>query len=596
MRYMVSLLALVFCSVCMSQDETERTNVLPNNHASGEELIQYKPIQKSFSGQEIVTPPEFPVRTMAEWEEIQALVITWAGFPDILKQIAFHAKQECEVIIIADNISSVTNYLNSNNSGGAPFDNLENITVITDNFNSIWGRDYGAHTIYRDDVDELLLVDWIYNRNRPADDLVPLTIAQYYGLPLYSTTEEPYDLMATGGNWMSDGLGTAFSSELIEEENSGGFAWGGTQYPSHSTEEVESILNDFMGIDDYILMDMLPYDVIHHIDMHMKLLDEETLIIGQYPTGVADGPQIEANIEYVMDNYNSAFGTPYEVVRVQMPPEGGSYPNGNGDYRTYTNMVFVNKTVLVPIYEEQYDSPALDIIESELPGYNVVGIECNDIIPLSGAIHCITKAVGVADPLLIVHDHLDDTEDDVNDYVVDAMAKHVSGVSEASIFYRVDGGSFTEVDMSLTSSSEDIWTGYIPAQSAGSIIDYYVNAVANSGKQQVRPIVAPEGYWTFEVTGSSVGLEEFNGLSLISEVYPNPASAITVIRLDLPSKAPVNLTLQDMLGRTVSEIYNGTLVQGKHKFFMDAANYTAGSYTITVTSGNQRFSQKLMIR
>lgn len=38
-----------------------------------------------------------------------------------------------------------------------------------------------------------------------------------------------------------------------------------------------------MGIDRYIKMDELPYDGIHHIDMHMKLLDEETLLVGEYP-------------------------------------------------------------------------------------------------------------------------------------------------------------------------------------------------------------------------------------------------------------------------------------------------------------------------
>ena len=38
-----------------------------------------------------------------------------------------------------------------------------------------------------------------------------------------------------------------------------------------------------MGINRYITMPTLPYDGIHHIDMHMKLLDEETLLVGEYP-------------------------------------------------------------------------------------------------------------------------------------------------------------------------------------------------------------------------------------------------------------------------------------------------------------------------
>ena len=79
----------------------------------------------------------------------------------------------------------------------------------------------------------------------------------------------------------------------------------------------------------------------------MKLLDEETILMAEYPTGVADGPQ-EA-LQYVLSNYNSAFGTAYKVVRIPSPPSvSGNYPNTNGYYRTYTNSVFVNNTVLVP--------------------------------------------------------------------------------------------------------------------------------------------------------------------------------------------------------------------------------------------------------
>ncbi|MFN8165148.1 MAG: agmatine deiminase family protein [Bacteroidia bacterium] len=107
-------------------------------------------------------------------------------------------------------------------------------------------------------------------------------------------------------------------------------------------------------------METLPYDDIHHIDMHIKLLDEETLLVGEYPQGIADGPQIEANLQYVLSNFNSVFGTPYKVIRIPMPPDASnSYPNVGGDYRTYTNSVFVNNTIILPTYSQQYDTTAI---------------------------------------------------------------------------------------------------------------------------------------------------------------------------------------------------------------------------------------------
>ena len=49
------------------------------------------------------------------------------------------------------------------------------------------------------------LIDWIYNRPRPLDDAVPELMSQLTGLPIYTTTEVPYDLVHTGGNFMTDG-------------------------------------------------------------------------------------------------------------------------------------------------------------------------------------------------------------------------------------------------------------------------------------------------------------------------------------------------------------------------------------------------------
>ena len=56
-----------------------------------------------------------------------------------------------------------------------------------------------------------------------------------------------------------------------------------------------------------------------------------------------------------------------------------------------------------------------------MPGYNIVGIDCdnsgNNIISLSGAIHCITHSVGVNDPLLISFKQIEDVCVDESPYV-----------------------------------------------------------------------------------------------------------------------------------------------------------------------------------
>lgn len=106
-----------------------------------------------------------------------------------------------------------------NTLGGAGIDWTTNITFVQDEFNSVWVRDYGPNTIYLNEVESLAFVDWIYNRPRPKDDVIPEAIAETLGLDIYCTTQLPTDLVHTGGNYMSDGMGTAFSSNLVLDEN-----------------------------------------------------------------------------------------------------------------------------------------------------------------------------------------------------------------------------------------------------------------------------------------------------------------------------------------------------------------------------------------
>ncbi len=547
---------------------------------TAEEQLLMPAYLQSRSAKSIIHPPTSPVRAMAEWEEIGGLCIRWTSSQQtILRQIIVAAKLETIVYIVCSDSNSVRSYLTSNNI------NFTNIKFLQKPSDSIWIRDYGQWNVYKNDVDSLYLIDWIYNRPRPDDDAVPSQIASLTGLPLYEMVNSPNDLVHTGGNFMVDGWGTAFSSELISEENS-----------DKTESEIDNILQDWMGIERYIKMPTLPYDEIHHIDMHLKLLDEETLLVGEYPLDTADGPQIEANLQYILSNYNSVFGTPYKVIRIPMPPDGGGdYPNNFGDYRTYTNSTFINKTLIVPTYAQQYDTTALRILRTALPGYNVVGINCNNIINQLGALHCITKEVGTTDPLLITHQPLQNTTNTTTPYQVDAWIKHKTGIQTATLNYTTDTTQvYQSVSMNLTNVSTDTWTGLIPAQAAGTDVFYYISAQANSGKQQIRPITAPDGWWKFNVIGFTTIIEE--GENKMLNAYPNPSHGITCIPLRTDRKLQGKLLLADISGREIITIYSGIFSKGEKNYFINTANLNAGSYLLILQTEEGNSVQKLMVK
>lgn len=533
------------------------------------------------------TPPLSPVRTIAEWEELQALVLGWKSYPTILRQIVAAAKTETKVIVVfssPDTPTSLTAYLNA-----AGIDTV-NVTFLAASVNSVWARDYGPWSAYTNDVDSLVTIDWIYNRPRPSDDAVPVAISNYIGTPLYQTTTAPWNLVHTGGNFMTDGLGTGFSSELVWDENSAAGGFG----INHTHAQIDSIMYYFMGINRYIIMNKLPYDVIHHIDMHIKLLDEQTLLVGQYPPGIADGPQIEANLQFVLNNYTSAFGTPYKVVRIPMPPDNNLYPNNGGDYFTYTNSSFINKTVILPIYGIPQDSTAIRIYQENLPGYKIVPINCVSMIGALGALHCITKEVGTNDPLLISHQALENTTDTLNSYVVNARIQHRSGINNATLYWRTDTlQSWANIIMNSGITPNE-WTCSIPAQLIGTSVYYYISANSISGKSQVRPLPAPDAFWKFDVTGITAVAELWQ--DEILPVFPNPCQAITCIPVQLKSAGNIQVILMDASGRTVQLIYQGSLAAGEHKLFFDAKELESGMYFVQLKTNQGSSTSKVAVR
>lgn len=533
-------LLLIALSLFFTNFYSQTEDLLPKNLTDSEKNLIKDYVFKSNTR---TAPPNFSVRTMAEWEEIEYLVLSWKSYPSILRQIVAAAVNECKVLIATDNPSNVSSYLTE---GGISLTNIEFVNTDT---NSIWIRDFGGNTVYKDEVGDRQLVDWIYNRPRPLDNNLPTFHATHTNTPIFITNSGTNDLVHTGGNFMSDGLGTAFSSNLILDENAQGNPYG---VSAKTENQIDNIMQNYMGINRYIKMPVLPYDGIHHIDMHMKLLDEETLLVSRYPNGVADGPQINENINYVLSNFNSTFGTPYQIKWIDAPPSvNGNYPDNNGSYRTFTNSVFVNKTIIVPTYRPEVDEPALALYQELMPGYNIVGIDVDNqganLIAASGAIHCITHSIGVNNPLQIVHQPIKTVNTVINIPVI-ASIKHRSGIQQAKVFWRIEGSS-TYNEVNMTSGTDNQWTAYINIPLSAQKIQYYIWAEAISGKTQVRPIVAPEGYWTFEV--STLSNEDYMKNQIIGP-YPNPANDLVNFQFPLMEDR-IKITINDILGR---ELYN----------------------------------------
>lgn len=580
MRHLFLITSVLFTLSSLAQE------VLPKGHTPRE--IAEQPFYKvPHSRASFTAPPtNSNLRTAAEWEEMRGTVISWKAYTTFLSEIVRYAQEEGLVYIFCSDSNSVRSTLQN---ASIP---LNNVRCIEESTNSVWIRDYGPNNVYLDEVGELIFVDWVYNRSRPEDDLSPEVLGDYIGIDVYGSTSAPTDLVNTGGNFMADGLGNAFSSNLVMEENEYTSAYNSTP---KTEAEVDQIIYDYMNIDNYIKMQVLDYDDIHHIDMHMKLLDEETILVGEYPDGIADGPKIEQNIQYILDNFTTPFGTQYKIERIPMPQGTNwsgnpAWPSSNGTYTTYTNSLIINKTILVPIYNYTSDADALQVYEDLMPGYNVIGINSNDPIQASGAIHCTSHEIGVDNPLWIVHQALVDQEPYFASYEVSAQIKHIDGISSAYLYYKLEGDAAYQ-PVSMSNTSDDTWVANIPQQVAGSTVHYYVEGNASTGKTQVRPMPAPEGYWHFDVLLSNNINNDFEAITL--KYFQKEDYLNIYYRIDQGMDSDIQLL--DISGKLVANIHSGISEHGVNQHKISCSHLAKGMYIVNAQFGQQFINKKIII-
>ncbi len=568
--FSLAIVATLIYSSGVAQWQEQEQHPLPRYETSHERLLNSTYIPPSAIS---TTPPPRPVRGMAEYEELEGIIVRWAyGTQNLLlSQIVDAAQEEGTVWILTrpatSDSSNIIAYLTGRN---IPLTNLEFLAIST---NSIWCRDYGPWTVYDVLTDSMGILDFRYNRPRPQDDLVPVALAARWNLPLYQTVQQPDSVIHTGGNFMVDGFNRGFSSELILNEN-----------PHLTSADIDSSMQRYCGLTSYVTMDPLPYDVIHHIDMHMKLLDEETILIGQYPVNVADYVVIENTVDY-LETLTGPYGRPYRIVRIPMPPDAqGRYPDNGSNYLTYTNSVIINKTVLVPIYNLPTDQQALDIYVEAMPGYTIQGFDCNSIIGQLGAIHCITKEIGIREPVHFAHAPLSSASDTATIHI-EARIKARSGIDSAFVLWRTD--TTAGFQSSVLSDSSGVFSTDIPAQPAGTTLWYYLKAFTGSAREVNKPLVGASGSYRIEVrdsTTTSVGGDERPSTFSLEQNYPNPFNPATMISFHIPQMADIAVTAYDILGRKIATIFEGTVSAGTHTSLWSAPDLSSGVYSIRLTA------------
>jgi agmatine/peptidylarginine deiminase len=253
---------------------------------------------------------------------------------------------------------------------------LPNVSFLVIPTNSSWIRDYSPVFFYTEG-NLTGCMDMYYFPDRPEDDAFSSEFARINEMII-----DTLHLYFEGGNIMFNGLGTLVTTKKLYSAN-----------PLYSPEYINNHLKSSFGLSSVIALDNLTDDETGHVDMFAKFIDERRVLVSEvYETDREDREILDINAMVLSTSSISDTGGVFEVIRIPMGVFYRSFPPG-WVYHTYTNSLILNKQVFVPYYGTEFDSIAFEIYRVNMPGYEIIGVNCNAIINTGGAVHCL--AVGV---------------------------------------------------------------------------------------------------------------------------------------------------------------------------------------------------------
>jgi hypothetical protein len=81
----------------------------------------------------------------------------------------------------------------------------------------------------------------------------------------------------------------------------------------------------------------------------------------------------------------------------------------------------------------------------------------------------------------------------------------------------------------------------------------------------------------------------------ISNNYPNPFNAETVISFDLPEAGQVSLEVYNLMGQKIATLIDGNMPAGQHSVTWDASQYSSGVYFYRLAAGEKVFTRRMTL-
>lgn len=269
--------------------------------------------------------------------------------------------------------------------------NTKNVTFIIHKTNRSWMRDSGPIIVKNGKQRKAINFNfngWAKYSNYRLDKGVPTKVAKTLNISVEQAMINSKPFILEGGAIDVNGKGTLITSEecllhpTIQVRNAG-----------FTKADYEQAFNQFLGVTNVIWLGngIVGDDTHGHIDDLARFVNEDTIVT------VVETNQKDENYKPLQDNLKRLQNAVLEngkkpnIVSLPMPKplwfDGITLP------ASYANFLILNKTVLVPTFNDANDRVALNTIADCFPNHEVIGISAIDFIWGFGSLHCLSQQI-----------------------------------------------------------------------------------------------------------------------------------------------------------------------------------------------------------
>lgn len=490
--FSLSLLGILAISACSfdlpkldsSSSITNSSSSSSSNSSSSEEMSSSSSVESSISSEESSSSsstseeekddyeviPTFSLRMPAEFEPVEMVKMCYPNNMPLSTYKTIAEDNKVLILVNPDN-KNKSRIIEARSAFVDEGINMDNVTFIDMNIDDdygYWVRDFSPFYVFNNL--DLSIVDFTYNRpQRTEQNSVPSKLATYFGMDY-----QKMNITHTGGNLMQDGRGTAFSDDLVIQEN------------DNNETKVRSLMKQYTGTDNYVITIDPQGDYIAHIDCWGKIVAPDKIIVARLPKSNSRYKYYEQVAEELA-NTKCIYGYNYRIYRIDEP--------GGNTVAPYTNSLIANNHVYMPLgSNSSYNQKALEVYQEALPGYEVIGIEgypssnYNAFLN-TDALHCRTHEIPDQDMLFIDSREVFNGEVALKEeYLIKTnIVSYAKGdIESVKIHYSINDGAYVTSNMEQYQATTN-FTYSFKGLKSGDEVKYYIDAEDDLSNYGIDP-------------------------------------------------------------------------------------------------------------